>query len=92
MYLKDHPAYIGPVRSTRFEWKEQVDLGGSGGFVEHHMNTASSNTSAMMMNYEMLGIDLEKFKGEDDEMSGAYAGSTPVVPVPRGQGKLTFNQ
>ncbi|MEI6577629.1 MAG: hypothetical protein WCO63_15750, partial [Bacteroidota bacterium] len=57
-----------PVRSTRFEWKEQVDLGGSGGFVEHHMNTASSNTSAMMMNYEMLGIDLEKFKGEDDEM------------------------
>ena len=70
MYLKDHPAYIGSVKSTRFdyvEYGEQFDeLQGAGGRVVRVEKKASANSSAVALDYELLqeltGIDLEKHK------------------------------
>ena len=65
-YLKDHPAYIGQIKSTRFDWiefKESKDP--LKNYVEKVAKKASSNTSAVAFNYEILkenvNIDLEKF-------------------------------
>ena len=63
-YLKDHPSYIGTVKSTRFAWSEIVEQFDD---VEKRVlkvqKEASSNTSAVAFNYELLQdiIDLEKY-------------------------------
>lgn len=74
MYLRDHPAYLGPVKSTRFEWKEQIQVENNG-YVERKLITASTNTSALALDYAKVGIDLEKFKDEE----------VPSVTIPTNQ-------
>lgn len=67
-YVKDHPAYIGHIKSTRFEWMEVHDSGDPmKDYAQKKSFKASSNTSAVVFNYEVLknsvNIDLEKFEG-----------------------------
>lgn len=67
-YIKDHPAYIGHVKSTRFEWLEVHDSGDPlKDYASKKSFKASSNTSAVVFDYEILknsvNIDLEKFEG-----------------------------
>jgi hypothetical protein len=67
-YIKDHPAYIGHVKSTRFEWNEVHDSGDPmKDYASKKAFKASSNTSAVVFNYDVLknsvNIDLEKFEG-----------------------------
>ena len=59
-YLQNHPAYIGPVRSTRFSWSRPEEVANPAGYIERIMKPFNINTSALMMDYEVLGIDLEK--------------------------------
>ncbi|MCX6272426.1 MAG: DNA primase [Bacteroidetes bacterium] len=73
MYLRDHPAYLGPVKSTRFEWKEQTQVD-TMGFVERKLFNASTNTSALALDYAKIGIDLEKFKEETGVAAPADSG------------------
>jgi len=72
-YIKDHPAYIGHVKSTRFDWVEVKDMQDpQKDYVQKKSIKASSNTSAVVFDYnilkESLNIDLEKFNAspEDD--------------------------
>lgn len=70
-YIKDHPAYIGHVKSTRFEWTEIKDNKDPlKSHVEKTVFKASSNTSAVVFDYEILkknvNIDLDKFSNPDD--------------------------
>jgi DNA primase catalytic core len=79
-YLKDHPAYIGVVKSTRFEWMEYKESAEpfDGAPAHRVAQKASQNSSAVAMDYELLkelaGIDFEKYKQED--------GDTPPPPPP----------
>ena len=67
-YFRDHPAWIGNVKSTQFKWEEETRVAANiEGKVESKMRTARTKTSAIALNYEMLmkeGIDLEKFDTE----------------------------
>ena len=68
-YIKDYPAYIGHVKSTRFEWTEIKEQANAlKGYVEKQALKPSTNTSAVVFNYNILketvNIDLEKFEGE----------------------------
>ena len=65
-YLKDHPAYIGNVKSTRFEWKEfKEQKDPLKEYVQKMEMRASANTFAVAFNYDILkdnvNIDLEKY-------------------------------
>jgi len=62
VYLEDHESYIGRIKSTRFEWAERDIASGSGGYLEQIVRTASINTSAIVLDYDKIGVDLEKFK------------------------------
>lgn len=62
-YMKDHPGYIGMVKSSRFRWDQEIRKANENGFVESKIETIEKNTSAIAFNYEILkqdGIDLEK--------------------------------
>ncbi len=63
-YLEGHESYIGRCKSTRFEWQERGMVAGSGGILEQHVVTASTNTSSLMFDYDLIGVDLQKFKEE----------------------------
>lgn len=71
-YFRDHPAWIGNVKSTQFKWEEEIRTAtNTEGKVESRMRTARTKTSAIALNYEMLqkeGIDLEKFDPETPEL------------------------
>lgn len=61
-YLKDHPGYIGTVKSTKFDWVEIAEnYDPLDNKVTKIGKPASANTSAIAMQYDKLGIDLEKF-------------------------------
>lgn len=60
-YIKDHPAFIGNVKSTRFEWQEVITEGVEGDYATKKMRSVQSNTSAVAFNYELLEVDLEKY-------------------------------
>jgi len=67
-YIKDHPAYIGHVKSTRFEWNEVHDSGDPmKEYASKKAFKATAITSAVVFNYDVLknsvNIDLEKFNG-----------------------------
>ncbi|MDR3132509.1 MAG: DNA primase, partial [Prevotellaceae bacterium] len=67
MYLKDHPAYIGQVKSARFTWNEYTDhFDELTKQVKRIEKKASATTSCVAMNYDLLkelsGIDLEKYE------------------------------
>jgi DNA primase catalytic core len=69
-YLKDHPAYLGMVKSTRFKWTEIHEISDPAtSSVKKHGVEASVNTSAIAFNYdllhEMMNIDLEKFSNTE---------------------------
>jgi DNA primase catalytic core len=72
-YLKDHPAYIGAVKSTRFEWLEYKESADplNPTLVRKVERRASQNSSAVAMDYEMLkelaGVDFEKYKPESSD-------------------------
>ncbi len=67
MYLENHPAYIGQIKSTRFGWLEyKEEFNQSEGRVTKVEKAASQNSSAIALNYEILselnGLDLEKYE------------------------------
>jgi hypothetical protein len=68
MYLKDHPAYLGQVKSARFTWSEYSDQADplDANKVRRVEKKASANSSCVAMNYDLLkelsGIDLEKYE------------------------------
>ena len=81
-YIKDYPAYVGHVKSTRFEWTEVVEGNDPiKDYVTKSVNRASANTSAVVFNYnvlkENLNIDLEKYE-EETSTSDVQAGE--VIP------------
>lgn len=71
MYLLNHPAYIGHISSTRFKWTEYTDEANELGDVKRVGKSAEQNTSAIVMDYEILkkssGVDFEKFQIPDDK-------------------------
>jgi len=65
-YLKDHPAYIGHIKSTRFTWYElEKKFDTVSGRVWDAQKEISMNTSAIAFNYKLLGIDLERQSQND---------------------------
>jgi hypothetical protein len=69
MYLKDHPAYIGQVKSHRFNYQvESWRTDPSSGINQRIIEKAERNTSCIALDYKMIeemGIDLERFKTPD---------------------------
>lgn len=59
-YLKDHPAYLGAIKHTWFNWQNEVrSIADDGsGRVISTMFEESKRTSAIALDYEKLGIDL----------------------------------
>ncbi|MDR1984095.1 MAG: DNA primase [Prevotellaceae bacterium] len=79
MYLKDHPAYIGNVKSTRFSWKEYVeDKGAMEYYVRKTERINQQNTSAIALDYlllkELTNINLDK---DDDTEETIFPPVTP---------------
>lgn len=66
MYLKDHPAHIGIVKSTRFEWNETQDMAEGNGDMRKKVIRQTINTSCVALDYEVLtsilGFELERFQ------------------------------
>ncbi|MFZ4705434.1 MAG: DNA primase [Bacteroidales bacterium] len=62
MYLRDHPAYIGSVKSTRFSWKEVKEIANASGYPEKTIVEAQQNTNAIAIDYDKLGIDMQLYK------------------------------
>lgn len=66
MYIKDHPAYIGETKSTRFSWTEYKDRDDGFGTVRKTPVAAGTTSSATVLDYEVFkqlsGIDLEKYE------------------------------
>lgn len=89
MYLRDHPSYIGWVKSTRFTWNEVKEIPTPSGFPEKHVVTASANTSAIALYYDKIGVDLQKFKMPDQD--NAYTPS-PITRQVEQQKQINFNQ
>ena len=85
-YLKGHPAYIGNVNSTRFTWQEVVEIANPSGYVEKRLQDQVQKTSALAMNYDMLGIDLRK----TDESSEELPTPAPIEPEPNVDPTLPF--
>lgn len=57
-YLEDHPAYIGAVKSYRFEWREVYRASGNGR-AEPIVQIKSQNTSCIALNYDLLKLDYD---------------------------------
>lgn len=66
MYLKDHPAYIGQIKSHRFNY--QFEEWENDPFTKNPVRvikTGSRNTSCVALDYkmiELMGVDLERIK------------------------------
>ncbi|MDR2066016.1 MAG: hypothetical protein LBP85_09975 [Prevotellaceae bacterium] len=78
IYLKDHPAYIGQVKGTRFTWKEYTDTKDEiTGTVRKTEIINEQNTSAVALNYyvlkELTNINLEK----NDDIENYFP---PAIP------------
>lgn len=75
-YLKDHPAFLGNVKSTRFAWEEiEEKFDQQEDKVKKISKDASANTSAVAFNYELLTdiIDLEKYGDPADLIKPAVS-------------------
>ncbi len=84
MYLENHQAYIGQIKSTRFSWMEyKEEFNQSEGRVTKVEKPASQNSSAIAMDYEVLkeinGLDLEKY--EQIEPNIKPFDNTPEAPI-----------
>lgn len=70
MYLKDHPAYFGQVRSHRFIYHvEQWETDPITGVNKKTTRKAERNTSCIALDYKVIfdmGIDLERFKASEE--------------------------
>jgi hypothetical protein len=66
MYLKDHPAYIGAVKSHRFIYQvESWENDPATGINRRIIQKAERVTSCIALDYKIIeasGIDLERFK------------------------------
>lgn len=66
LYLKDHPAFIGQVKSHRFAYDvESWETDPVSGISKKIIRRAERNTSCLALDYdviESMGIDLERFK------------------------------
>ena len=76
MYLKDHPAYIGQVKSHRFNYQvESWETDPATGINRKIIKKAERNTSCIALDYtiiEAMGIDLEKFKSDEEPQTEKY--------------------
>ena len=84
-YIKDHPAYIGYVKSTRYNWvefKEHKDP--TKNYVEKIAMKSSANTGGIAFDYNILkesvNIDLEKYDAVRELLD--EQASTPPQPSP----------
>jgi hypothetical protein len=95
MYLKDHPAYIGYVKSTRFEWNETQDQAEGNGDMRKKVIRTSTNTSAIAMNYEvltsMLGFEIERFEQQTGLNTPEESNSQPSLESLGQQGQLPLD-
>lgn len=70
MYLKDHPSYLGQVKSHRFIYQfEQWETDSVTGINRKISKKAERNTSCIALDYQVIfdmGIDLERFKASDE--------------------------
>jgi hypothetical protein len=89
MYLRDHPAYIGKIKSTRFQWNTSTDVAADlNGKAERHVVLESTNTSAIALNYDLLGVDFDKLQetapvntGGMEECLGNIENRQQVLPL-----------
>jgi hypothetical protein len=76
MYLKDHPAYVGQVKSHRFNYQvESWETDPATGINRKIIKKAERNTSCIALDYtiiEAMGIDLEKFKSAEEPQAEKY--------------------
>jgi hypothetical protein len=76
MYLKDHPAYVGQVKSHRFNYQvESWETDPATGINRKIIKKAERNTSCIALDYtiiEAMGIDLEKFKSDEEPQPEKY--------------------
>jgi hypothetical protein len=80
MYLKDHPAYIGQVKATRFNWSEYQDYKDTlDTYVKKTELKRTQNSSAIVLDYNMLmelaNINLEK----NDDLDNCFPPVTPII-------------
>ena len=93
MYLKDHPAFIGQIKSHRFiyqveSWRPDPITGINQRIVEK----AERNTSCVALDYkiiETMGVDLERVKVPDQ--TSMDLNQTDNLPKPKSsQNELPF--
>jgi len=53
-YIKDHPAYVGQIKTTTFRWKNETRTDNGNGTVMSIMTEEIKRTSATVMNYDMM--------------------------------------
>lgn len=87
MYLRDHPAYIGQVKSARFTWNEYTDqLDELDKRVKRVERKSSAITSCVAINYDILkelsGIDFEKYKAPVMPFDTSPAPASPETSQP----------
>lgn len=83
-YLKDHPSYIGSVKSTRFTWIEiEKQFIADEGRVADTAREAFANTSAVAFKYDLLKdmVDLEKY-GEAQDIQQTKITAKVEAPKP----------
>jgi hypothetical protein len=97
MYLKDHPSYIGQVKSHKFMYQvESWETDPATGFNHRSVKKAERNTSCIALDYkivEAMGIDLERFKiAEQISLELKENANEPEIlsPSNSGQDELPF--
>jgi DNA primase catalytic core len=53
-YIKDHPSYVGQIKTTTFKWQEETRSPNDNGIVVSLMQEQTKRTSATVLNYDML--------------------------------------
>ena len=93
MYLKDHPAYIGQIKSHRFNYQvESWETDPSTDINHKIIKKAERNTSCIALDYKMIeamGIDLERFK-IPEQTSIEFNDPANLSPPESKQNKLPF--
>lgn len=85
-YLRDHPSYLGQVKSNRFSYEYEAweTDPNNHDFTRRVIKKAERNTSCIALDYaklEALGIDLEKIKiNLEPELSFKPSGKDDRVP------------
>ena len=85
MYLKDHPAYIGQIKSHRFSYDvETWETDPVSQVSRRIVKKAERNTSCIALDYdtiETMGIDLQRFKPEPSFFDSGTLEHTYQHPV-----------